>query len=185
MGIKDIISRGNEQLAGAKGATQAPSRAPQQAPAVDPARPARTVGPSTCIDASTELIGTLRCRETLRVDGRIEGEVHCNKNVIIGEGATVLAAIDASEVTISGEVKGDVTADRKITLGGTARVIGDLCTPGIVIEEGAKLEGRIMIGSDAVPEVKSETQRRIETKPASASSGSKPVPKAPPPPPSS
>jgi cytoskeletal protein CcmA (bactofilin family) len=182
MGIKDIMNRVNEQPARATETTQATPPGPQHAA---PVRPARTVGPSTCIDASTELQGTLRCRETLRIDGRVDGAVHCDKNVIIGEEATVLAAIEASEVTVSGEVKGDITADRKITLAGTARVIGDLCTPGIVIEEGAKLEGRIMIGSDAIPEVKSQTERRSQPNPASASSGSKSVPKASPPPPSS
>jgi hypothetical protein len=65
------------------------------------------------------------CRETLRIDGRLEGEVHCEKSVIIGEGATVRAAIEADEVAISGEVKGDISARRKITLDRTARVIGE------------------------------------------------------------
>ena len=46
-------------------------------------------------------------------------------------------------------VEGDIAARRKITLERTAVVIGDLTTPGIVIEEGAKLKGRIVIGSDA------------------------------------
>jgi cytoskeletal protein CcmA (bactofilin family) len=147
-----------------------------------PARPPRTVAPSTCIDASTEFDGTLRCRETLRIDGRLEGEVHCEKSVIIGEGATVRAAIEADEVAISGEVKGDISARRKITLDRTARVIGDLCTPGIVIEEGAKLEGRIMIGSEDKPEAKARTEQRTEAKPSAAPSSAKPAPKAPPPP---
>jgi cytoskeletal protein CcmA (bactofilin family) len=139
-------------------------------------------GEQTTQDASTEFDGTLRCRETLRIDGRLEGEVHCEKSVIIGEGATVRAAIEADEVAISGEVKGDISARRKITLDRTARVIGDLCTPGIVIEEGAKLEGRIMIGSEDKPEAKARTEQRTEAKPSAAPSSAKPAPKAPPPP---
>jgi cytoskeletal protein CcmA (bactofilin family) len=43
-------------------------------------------------------------------------------------------------------------------------VTGDLATPGIVIEEGAKLEGRIVIGA----EQPSTTQKKSETRPASA-----------------
>ena len=158
MALKDIMNRGTDQPTTAATPTQAP------APASRPA--ARTVAPSTCIDASTELEGTLRCRETLRVDGRVNGEVHCEKNVIIGEGATVRAAIEADEVAISGEVKGDIMARRKITLDRTARVVGDLCTPGIVIEEGAKLEGRIMIGSETAPAAKAEgkTEAKSEAK---------------------
>ncbi len=169
MAFKDIMNRGTDQ----------PTNAATPAPATPSTRPVRTVAPSTCIDASTELEGKLRCRETLRVDGRVKGEVHCEKNVIIGEGAAVRAAIEADEVAISGEVKGDITARRKITLDSTARVVGDLCTPGIVIEEGAKLEGRIMIGSEAAPEEKAPAKAQSKPEPKSASSGSRSAQKAP------
>jgi cytoskeletal protein CcmA (bactofilin family) len=101
------------------------------------------------VDASSELEGTLRCKETLRVDGRITGEVYCEKTVLVGEGARIAASITADEVQIAGVVEGDIAARRKITLARTAVVVGDLTTPGIVIEEGAKLKGRIVIGSDA------------------------------------
>ncbi len=108
----------------------------------------RTVAPATAIDATTHLTGKLRCKEALRIDGRVKGEVRSEKSVIIGEGAVVEAAIHADAVVIAGEVKGDIAAKRKITLERTARVSGELCTPGIVIEEGAKVEGRIVIGAD-------------------------------------
>ena len=61
---------------------------------------------------------------------------------------------------IAGEVKGDIEAKRKITLEGTARVTGDLATPGIVIEEGAKLEGRIVIGGEEQPAPKKQPASR-------------------------
>lgn len=173
MALKGIMNRGGEQK------TEETQTPPATLP---PARPPRTVAPSTCIDATTELHGTIRCRETFRIDGRLEGEVHCEKSVIIGEGATVRAAIEADEVAISGEVKGDISARRKITLDRTARVVGDLCTPGIVIEEGAKLEGRIMIGSEDKAEAKARTEPRTEAKPAPAPSSERPEAKAPPPP---
>ena len=48
-------------------------------------------------------------------------------------------------------IHGAKFARRKITLEPTARVTGNLCTPGIVIREGATLEGRIVINTDEVP----------------------------------
>jgi len=117
---------------------------------VSPSAPAvRTVAPSTSVDASSEVRGAIRCRETLRIDGRVEGEIACEKAVLVGEGAKVEARIEADEVRISGVVEGDIVAGRKITLERTAVVTGDVTTPGIVIEEGAKRKGRIVIGSDA------------------------------------
>ena len=82
------------------------------------------------------------------------------------------------EIVTSHEVKGDITASRKITLKRSARVVGDLNTPGIVIEEGAKLEGRIMIGSDEKPEAQDAKAPRPEPKHAAA----RPAAKTPPPP---
>jgi hypothetical protein len=41
----------------------------------------RSVAPSTCIDSTSELKGTLRCNETLRIDGQVKGEVECDKTV--------------------------------------------------------------------------------------------------------
>lgn len=121
---------------------------PKPMPAAAPAP--RTVAPSTSVDASSELEGRIRCNQTLRIDGRVKGEIECERAVLIGEGARVCASIDADEVQIAGLVEGDITARRKITLARSAVVIGDLTTPGIVIEEGAKLKGRIVIGSDPV-----------------------------------
>jgi cytoskeletal protein CcmA (bactofilin family) len=106
----------------------------------------RTVAlPSSCIDASSEFSGTIRSPVSIRIDGRVKGEVHGGEKIIVGEPATVHARIEAASVIIAGEVKGDIAATSKITLQKTARVTGDLRTPGIVIEEGAKLEGRIVI----------------------------------------
>ena len=124
---------------------------PRPVPAASPAP--RTVAPSTSVDASSELEGRLRCKQTIRIDGCIKGEVECEKMVLVGEGARVFASIAADEVQIAGVVEGDIAARRKITLQRTAVVIGDLSTPGIVIEEGAKLKGRIVIGSDPEPAV--------------------------------
>ncbi|MEE8508830.1 MAG: polymer-forming cytoskeletal protein [Myxococcota bacterium] len=107
-----------------------------------------TVAPATAIDANTQISGKLRCKETLRIDGRVKGEVRSDKFVIVGPQASLDASIIADSVVISGRVKGDIRAKRMITLEKTAHVTGELSTPGIVIEEGAKLEGRILIGSE-------------------------------------
>jgi cytoskeletal protein CcmA (bactofilin family) len=132
-----------------------------------PSAPAlRTAAPSTSVDASSEFEGRLRCKETLRVDGRIKGSVECEKMVLVGEGARVQASIVADEVRISGIVEGDITARRKITLERTAVVIGDLTTPGIVIEEGAKLKGRIVIGSDVEPVLDSQPAKDAKKAPS-------------------
>ena len=157
MAIKDLIGM-SERLAEGR-AESTGSRA---------FRLPRTVAPATSIDATTQLTGKLRCKDTIRIDGRLKGELQCEKNVIIGEAAVVEASIQAQEIIVFGQVKGDVTAMRKITLESTARVAGNLATPGIVIEEGATLSGRIVIGvEEQVAETKQPAARKAE-KPAAA-----------------
>ena len=51
----------------------------------------RTVAPSTSVDASSEVEGRLRSKQTLRIDGRVKGEVECEKTVLVGETAAVFA----------------------------------------------------------------------------------------------
>jgi cytoskeletal protein CcmA (bactofilin family) len=145
----------------------------------------RTVAPATSIDATTQLTGKLRCKDTIRIDGRLKGELTCDKNVIIGEAAVIEASIQADEVIVFGQVKGDVNAKRKITLESTARVAGDLATPGIVIEEGAKLTGRIVIGVEAstadVKQAPAQKTQSAQAAPASAGRPARPAAATPPP----
>jgi cytoskeletal protein CcmA (bactofilin family) len=133
----------------------------------------------SCIDASCEFSGTIQSPETIRIDGRVKGEVHCEQTVIVGESASIQAVINAASIVICGEVKGDMSATNKITLQKTARVTGDLRTPGIVIEEGAKLEGRIVIGPDEQPAAPKQPNARSSAQPrestaAPASQGTTP-----------
>ena len=140
-----------------------------------PVRPVsvpRSVAPVTSIDVSTRLTGKIICKETLRIDGRVKGEVRCEKTVIVGEQASVEASIDADSVIVLGEVKGDVAAKRKITLERTARMTGDLATPGIVIEEGAKLKGRIVIGGDEPTVAKGQPAPRAAAESQTSSTAS-------------
>ena len=138
MSIKDFMARAER---GMEMAPEVPMATSLPAP--------RVVAPSTSVDASSELEGTLRSKQTVRIDGRVKGEIECEKTVLVGETAKVYARIAADEVQIAGVVEGDIAARRKITLQKTAVGKGDLTTPGIVIEEGAQLKGRIVIGTDA------------------------------------
>jgi cytoskeletal protein CcmA (bactofilin family) len=132
-----------------------------EAPRVEPPIAATAAAPkpsaqsplhTTYLGPSITVTGELRCGESLRIDGKVKGEIHGEQLITIGEKGAVQASIEGDTVVIAGEVRGDITARRKITLESTARVTGDLATPGIVIQEGARLEGRIVIGGETKPE---------------------------------
>jgi cytoskeletal protein CcmA (bactofilin family) len=149
MALKGLMTRG--QARDDSGAAAGDS-SPTHPATLSDALAGLGAAPTTSVDVGTELEGRLRCKETLHVDGTIRGEVECENAVIVSESARVIAHVSAEEVWVAGLVEGDIAARRKITLERTAVVVGDLTTPGIVIEEGAKLKGRIVIDSDALEE---------------------------------
>src|SRR6476619_6502108 len=86
--------------------------------------------------------GKLTFEGTVRVDGKLKGEVFSDDVLIIGEGAFVEAEIDIGEIIIQGTVVGNIRAKRAIEIHAPGRVKGDLTTPSLQIDKGVIFEGR-------------------------------------------
>ena len=94
----------------------------------------------------TSFKGTLTFEGTVRIDGRLEGEIFTKDTLVIGEGAQVNASIHAGVVVISGTVHGNITAERKVDIHTSGRLFGNISTPSLVIEEGVVFEGSCSMG---------------------------------------
>lgn len=102
----------------------------------------------TYLDAGSVLTGELRFAGNVRLDGRVEGQVHAGQAVIVGEHAEIDASIVADSLEVFGTVVGDIRVTRQTVLHKSARVEGEIQTAGIVVEEGARFKGAILIGRD-------------------------------------
>ena len=91
------------------------------------------------ISADVTIVGKLTGEGTVKVFGRIEGELRA-ANVVIADGAQVEGDLVAEDVTIGGHVKGTIHADR-VKLSSTAVVQGDIFHRSLAIEENARFEG--------------------------------------------
>ncbi len=90
----------------------------------------------------TTLTGETEFQAMLRVDGRLVGSISSDSGtLIVGTNGQVDANIAVSTATINGAVNGDIVATEKIQLGRTAKVVGNIQTPRLTIEDGAVLEG--------------------------------------------
>ncbi|MFZ1700025.1 MAG: polymer-forming cytoskeletal protein [Pyrinomonadaceae bacterium] len=90
----------------------------------------------------TTLTGETEFHAMLRVDGRLIGTVNSESGtLIIGTNGQVDANITVAAAMINGTVNGDVFASEKLQLGRTARVMGNIHSPRLIVEEGAILEG--------------------------------------------
>ncbi len=90
----------------------------------------------------TVLTGETTFHAMLRVDGNLVGTVSSESGtLIVGANGQVDANIVVAAALINGVVNGDIVAHEKIQLGRTARVIGNIQTPKLLIEDGALFEG--------------------------------------------
>lgn len=90
----------------------------------------------------TKLTGETNFQAMLRVDGHLTGTVTSeNGTLIVGSSGQVDADIMVSSAMINGTVNGDIITSDRLELGRTARVMGNIQTPRLTIEDGAILEG--------------------------------------------
>jgi cytoskeletal protein CcmA (bactofilin family) len=90
--------------------------------------------------------GHVRSKEGLYVDGEVDGSLElADSRLTVGPHGRVTADVTAREIEVMGSVTGDLDAAKKITIRKGGRLVGDLRTPAIVIEEGAYFKGKIEI----------------------------------------
>jgi len=106
----------------------------------------RMGGARTVVGPSLVLRGDLSGDEDLIIAGQVEGKVSVpGHSVTIGPEGQVKAEIRASRVVIDGSVQGNINVPERVEIHKTGHVIGDLTAPGISIEDGAYLKGKIEI----------------------------------------
>jgi len=103
--------------------------------------------------------GRFLVKGNMRIDGTFEGKVLLVDQLEIGAKARVKTNISATSVVVEGLVIGNISASRRILLLATARVLGDLKTPELIIQDGVILEGRCTISHVRID----DTQGYIES----------------------
>ncbi|HYP09287.1 MAG TPA: polymer-forming cytoskeletal protein [Bryobacteraceae bacterium] len=113
--------------------------------------PVRTYDPpapagSATIGKAVMIKGQIFSREDLVIDGEVEGTVEAQEHrVTVGPNGKVQAGVKAREIVVLGSIHGNVEATDKIDIRKDARLVGDIKTARIVIEDGAYFKGSIDI----------------------------------------
>ena len=127
---------------------------------------------SASIGKAVKVNGQIYSKEDLYVDGDVEGtiELHDNK-LTIGPNGKVHAAVKAREVVVLGTIQGNVEASDRLEIRKDGRLVGDIRTARIIIEDGAYFKGSIDI-------VKPEPVKSTASAPApvAAAPAPRPVP---------
>lgn len=129
------------------------------------------------IGKAVKIVGQISSREDLYVDGDVEGTIEALEHKLtVGPNGKVHAGIKAREVVILGNVQGNVDAADKLEIKKDARVIGDVKTARISIEDGAFLKGSIESVKPEAPKMPKQPAQpshpaAAATSPAGASAG--------------
>ena len=94
------------------------------------------------------LHGRLDIHGYLKVHGTVEGELKVSGDVLVESTATVQASIEGANVNVRGQVNGNVTARRRLTLGGSGRLNGEVKVARLTVEDGATLNGNVTMTAE-------------------------------------
>ena len=97
---------------------------------------------STILGDGAVFDGDLKAPEAIRIDGTINGNCTCEKEVVIGKNGHLKGNISAQNVVISGRVEGDINAMGKLELLSTGKLVGNISARSLVIDEDAFFDGR-------------------------------------------
>jgi len=92
--------------------------------------------------------GVLTFSGAVRVDGRLEGEVHTEDTLIVGEKGVLQADITAGTVVCKGKITGSIKATKQVEIYANSEVVGNIETPSLFIEVGALFDGNCNMSSN-------------------------------------
>lgn len=116
---------------------------------VTAAAPAASAEARAYLDRGSRISGKLSFDGAARLDGQVDGEISAKESLVIGETAVITAQISAVSVVVAGKVSGDISASQRLEVRPSARVIGNLASPILVIHEGATFEGHCTMQAEA------------------------------------
>ena len=132
-------------------------------------------GGSAVLGKSVIVKGQIFSREDLTIDGEVEGTVELQEHrLTVGPNGKVLASIKAREIVVLGTIHGNVETTDKIDIRKDAKLVGDIKTARVVIEDGAYFKGNIDIVRAEVP----KPQPQPVPKPQPVASATAPPPAA-------
>jgi cytoskeletal protein CcmA (bactofilin family) len=158
-------------------ASQIKENAPMStSPAVPSHHVTDSRGPAV-IGKSVMIKGQIFSREDLTIDGEIDGSVELHEHrLTVGPNGKLQAGVKAREVVVLGTIHGNVEASDKIDIRKDAKLVGDIKTARIVIEDGAYFKGSIDIARPEAAAARTSAPAQPKSQSTSAATSNATVP---------
>ncbi len=96
----------------------------------------------------TQVQGDIRSKSDIRIDGKLQGSLHCEAKLIIGATGKVEGKVQCKNAVIEGKFEGELQVTELLTMKETANVQGTISYGKLVVQPGAVLIGDIHMGSN-------------------------------------
>jgi cytoskeletal protein CcmA (bactofilin family) len=114
-----------------------------------------------------EFKGVISYNGTVRIDGQLDGEIHTEGILLVGEDAVITAKVSAGMIVSKGKITGDIMAKEKVRLLSPAILNGSVKAPMLSMEEGVLFNGNIEMARADVHELPREAVVRAVNSPVS------------------
>jgi cytoskeletal protein CcmA (bactofilin family) len=101
------------------------------------------------LGSGTEYQGQLNFKGTVRIDCRFIGNITSDGKLILGKEALLEGTVTVKELVVHGTLNGEAFVGSRTILHQNARVAGTLSSPALIMEEGALLQGQLIMGQEA------------------------------------
>ncbi|HZW37688.1 MAG: bactofilin family protein [Syntrophothermus sp.] len=103
----------------------------------------------TNISQGVLIDGKVTSSGSIRIDGKVNGDVLATGTIIVGESGEITGEVSADIINMGGKVQGTLRAKDKITLENKSNLKGDLITKVLVVEAGAIFDGKSTMSGGA------------------------------------
>lgn len=113
--------------------------------------PTETVNFDVIVGSESEMSGNIISKGSIRIDGKVTGDISSEGNVIIGSNAKVSGNVKGANIEISGHLVGDVSSSGLLKIFETGILDGDIEVMSFIIEEGGAFRGNCDINTKGLP----------------------------------
>lgn len=109
----------------------------------------QTNGELSLVGTKTVIEGVIRTEGSIRIDGRLVGDIIAKSNAAVGLTGSVEGNVTARNISLAGKVSGTVTAAEKLVLEAKSVMRGDIRAARLVVDEGAMFDGKCAMAGQA------------------------------------
>lgn len=118
---------------------------------------------TTIIGEDVTLKGNLNSKTSIRVDGKIQGDINSQNLIIIGEKAEITGNLYSECIIVFGTIEGNIKST-EIQIKKTGKITGDITVQVVEIEKGGKYNGSLIMNEEQILKNKKEMKANELTK---------------------